>query len=417
MRWIASLTLILIMAACTNNPNSDSSPPPSNGYQGSGPAPLPEHAVVATAPQDQKAFVLPPTPPPEIAADPGIEPAALGLTPQGPKDSQLVQIPAEYAGAIDLPDIRKAIFDQINKDRAANGLPALYYDQVAEQAGNLQNYREVTASHMLGHYSTNGDMPYMRYSEVGGYDGESENWASAGIFLNQAGTRISTDPNVTPGRCQEQNFPAPTPANIQATLTNIALGLECGMLNEVPGKDGHRKAILDPYKTSVGIGIGVAIVHEADSPMPKLRLFMTEEFTDRILTIKTAIPLIISLGRTTSLGFRASMPPGFDFDQMMLFFEQRKSLTPDQAFGVNHYSLPNVFTLFLPALQPGARYSDETLRRYPDLQPTAVVSGGSLTLPLVFDKGTGVYTMVIWLKNQRTKESEQVTARSIFAVE
>ena len=160
----------------------------------------------------------------------------------------------------------------------------------------------------------------------------------------------------------------------------------------------------------------MAVVTESDSAIPKLRLFMTEEFTNRVLTITQALPLALSLSQTPKIVFHASMPAGFDFDQTMLFFEQRKPLTPDQAFSVNHYSFPNVFTLFLPQLPPGSNYTAQTYQMYPDLQTSATVDGRDLTLPLVFDKGAGVYTMVVWLK-AAGQTAQQVTARSIFAIQ
>ena len=241
----------------SSSPSGDSSAGSINGFHSPQPAPLPGKPVekpsspTPAATVEAVAPVVPPQVPPP---DHSTQITKLGLVQQGPQPSDLIKVPADLAAKIDLNAIRKAVFDQINRDRAASGLPALYYDSIAEQAGNLQNSREVAAGHMLGHYSTNGDMPYMRYSEVGGYDAEAENWASAAVYINQGGTRIAADPEVTQGKCPEQTFPAPTPDNVQSTLQQLALNLECGMLNELPGYDGHRKTILDVYKTSVGIG-------------------------------------------------------------------------------------------------------------------------------------------------------------------
>lgn len=431
MRRIAIWVVLSLGAAgCSGGSSSDSTGGYNvNGYQRSNPAPLPDKPVVKTQSGEQKspaagldatppkAPVEPPQSNDKPSADLKARIAKLGLGPQVPQPAELIQLPKEYAAKIDLNAIRKALFDQINKDRAAAGLNKLYYDSIAENAGNLQTSREVAAGHMLGHFSTNGDLPYMRYSEVGGYDSEAENWASGAVFFNSMSTQIADSPDVTKGKCSSPLFNPPTPDSTQNLLQTLAMHLHCGMLNEVPGHDGHRKAILDPHRTSVGIGVGVAIVTEADSSTPKLRLFMTEEFTNRVLTVKQGLPLAISLRQPPNVKFVATIPDGFQFDQMMFFYEQRKTLTPDQAFGVNHYSLPDLFQLFLPELPSGSRYSDDTYRTYPDLQATASVQSNSLQIPLVFKRGAGVYTMVVWLRGQNSRDVQQVTSRSIFAFE
>ena len=407
---VVAVPSLIIVIACSSPHDTQ----PSNGFKSHGMAILPANPVGPDKPDAVAAATATPTPPARTQEEVDASIALLDLNQHLFTDDELRMIPAELKAKVDLPALRSAMFEQINKDRVAFGLQPVAYDKVAEQAGDLQNWREATAAHMLGHYSLNGDLPYMRYAQAGGADGHAENWASGGINLGRWQTNMpDSDPTVARGKCPSLVFPAVTPDNIQESVTQLALRLHCNMLNEIPGHDGHRQTILDPADTAVGIGLAVGITNEDGHQ--GLRLYMTQEFTRKSLASIDPLPIAVSLGAPAPT-VHATMKEGYSFEQMQLFFESRKPLTPEQAFAFDHYSLPDTFTLFLPKLPRGSFYTAETFRMYPDLQPTAAINGRDISVPLAFTHGPGVYTVSIWLKNLATGAETQGSSRSIFVV-
>jgi hypothetical protein len=137
--------------------------------------------------------------------------------------------------SLPLPDARPvdpvkvAVFDRINRDRAAAGLPAVAWDdhvsRIADEfcAGQI---RENTS----GHFLTDGLPPYARTSFAGVFGMQFENsvtWKTTG-----------------------SSFDEPS--------ENLALEGHASMLAEKPPYDGHRRTILDPDATHVGVGYALS---------------------------------------------------------------------------------------------------------------------------------------------------------------
>ncbi|HEV2065004.1 MAG TPA: CAP domain-containing protein, partial [Thermoanaerobaculia bacterium] len=122
-------------------------------------------------------------------------------------------------------DVQKAVFERINRDRASNGLAPVAWDPAAARVSKAfceQQVRE--RSH--GHYLMDGLPPYARMSFAGvsGFGAEnSVSWVTTGI-------------------------------SIEKELVSLALTGHDRMMEERPPKDGHRRAILDPEATHVGVG-------------------------------------------------------------------------------------------------------------------------------------------------------------------
>lgn len=118
------------------------------------------------------------------------------------------------------------LLDRINQDRSRHGLDPVRYDPSLSQiAGRrcLEQLREGTR----GHFATNGVAPYVRYARAGEYDLVNENVASWS-------TRVEIP---------------------YSAVEEMARQSHNEMLMELPPEDGHRRAILDPWATHVGIGI------------------------------------------------------------------------------------------------------------------------------------------------------------------
>src|SRR5881409_931524 len=105
--------------------------------------------------------------------------------------------------------LREEFLRLINRDRKQFGLPAVKLDAFASTVADAY-CREQIRNGTTGHFTTDGEAPYMRYSFAGGNDGVSENaaaWSANYTFAEGA------------------------------------------------PYDGHRKTILDPAATHVGIGL------------------------------------------------------------------------------------------------------------------------------------------------------------------
>jgi len=132
----------------------------------------------------------------------------------------------EYPQAEEPRDtLKAALLATINRDRASYHLSPVAWDERAAGVADAfcaQQVRE--GSH--GHYLTNGVPPYARMGFAGVFGLGSEN--SAYTF--------------TSGSWGER------------TYVHLALSQHERMMEERPPRDGHRRAILDPKATHVGVG-------------------------------------------------------------------------------------------------------------------------------------------------------------------
>jgi uncharacterized protein YkwD len=123
---------------------------------------------------------------------------------------------------------RAAVVAQINGARAELSLPPLAYDSTLERVGDL-HCRILIDEGGDGHFSRGGVPPYLRYLLAGGSGFHGENVGSywtTGTVADSALARI------------------------------LSTSVE-DMLAEVPPNDGHRRSLLDPWVTNVGVGLAV----------------------------------------------------------------------------------------------------------------------------------------------------------------
>jgi uncharacterized protein YkwD len=144
--------------------------------------------------------------------------------------------------------VRKAVLDRINRDRRAERLPPVAWDEAASRVADrfcAEQIKEKTR----GHFLTNGIPPYART-------------AFAGVFGMQAENSVTwrtTAPKFT------------------ESAESLALSGQDSMMEEVPPNDGHRRTILDPDATHVGVGYAIE----------KNEFRMAQEFLTRHLEVLT----------------------------------------------------------------------------------------------------------------------------------
>jgi uncharacterized protein YkwD len=153
-------------------------------------------------------------------------------SPSAPESAPSPIAPAAEAekGPLSRADAERYVLRLINRDRAAQGLSAVRWDEPAAQAGR-RHARDLVAHMVTSHVGTDGSVPEQRYTEAGGRGMVMENAA-----CTADGTVRAPDP--------EARF-APE---------SLAI-LEKGFMDEVPPHDGHRRNILRASHNAVGIGL------------------------------------------------------------------------------------------------------------------------------------------------------------------
>ncbi len=129
------------------------------------------------------------------------------------------------SGARPTDPVASAVFDRINADRAEANLPPVAWDEAASLVAKAYTAAQV-AEGTTGHFLTDGMPPYARTGFAGIFGMGSENavaWHTTGKSFSDS-------------------------------ATELALSGHEDMMRETPPNDGHRRTILDPEATHVGVG-------------------------------------------------------------------------------------------------------------------------------------------------------------------
>jgi hypothetical protein len=125
--------------------------------------------------------------------------------------------------------VRVAVFERINRDRMDAGLKPVHWDEGAARVADTFCARQVR-ERSRGHYLTDGIPPYARTGLAGVFGLQSENSVS---WITTA-------------------------LEIREKLEDLAVLGHEQMMEEKPPQDGHRRTILDPDATHVGVGYAAA---------------------------------------------------------------------------------------------------------------------------------------------------------------
>lgn len=203
--------------------------------------------------------------------------------------------------------VKTAVFERINQDRVAHGLKEVAWDEAASRVSDAfcaQQVRE--RSH--GHYLMDGLPPYARTGLAGVFGFGSENSASW----------ITTD------------------SSFDTSLTAMGLACHENMMGERPPGDGHRRTILDPEATHVGVG------YFAQGG----RFQMSQEFLVRRLQ---RLSLSAAPGRPMQLVVEGHVRAPARLQFVTIAREPRPApLTQQQATGRTTYSYPEGTEAFVP---------------------------------------------------------------------
>jgi len=147
-------------------------------------------------------------------------------------------IPRTQAEMLDRSAAREYMLRLINRDRARVGVPPVSLDNIASKAA--QEHSDEMALHGYGsHWGMDGRKPDQRYTEAGGRDSDSENIMTPAFrLIHEIFSKQTT---------QNQEY-----ARLWLDADESAL------FGEEPPRDGHRRNIIDPAHTEVGIGLSLS---------------------------------------------------------------------------------------------------------------------------------------------------------------
>jgi uncharacterized protein YkwD len=124
--------------------------------------------------------------------------------------------------------VKKAVLERINEDRRKASLPPVAWDERASGVADRFCAAQI-AERTRGHFLMNGIPPYART-------------ALDGVFGMQAENAVAW---------------RTTAPKFDDSTVSLALSGQASMMAEVPPNDGHRRTILDPEATHVGVGYAV----------------------------------------------------------------------------------------------------------------------------------------------------------------
>lgn len=261
--------------------------------------------------------------------------------------------------------LRAELVRLINHDRARFGLAPVQLDAPASAIADAYCRAQIRNG-TTGHFTTDGEAPYMRYSFGGGNDGVSENaaaWSANYGFSDRA-------------------------------LYDMMRRSEAAMMAELPPHDGHRRTILDPAATHVGIGL--AWEHG--------ELRMTQEFIRRYIDWSRPLPRRLSSPQPVLCS--GSAVKGYDVEAITVHHEPLpQPMAVVTANAIQSYSLPESRREYLPRLKgkftrrvPGG--VEEVTEQYSDGRrgDFQVAPDGHFAFAIPLPDGPGIYTVVVWIR-------------------
>lgn len=238
----------------------------------------------------------------------------------------------------------------INAERAKAGAPPLAYSPRAAKAGDLYCLDAATRG-SVGHWDLDGRPPYLRFALAGGVDAHAENFASQ----------------------SQQPGPLTTP------VRELLQAAHARFMAERPPDDGHRRTVLDPQWTHVGVG--AALVGG--------EFRMTEEFVREVLewVEVPAGPLLAG----AFAPFGAKLPPGWNVGGVEVSYEPAPGpISRAEAARRGAYGYPETVLRLRPTPPVGTRYPEG------DRGAFSVSASGTFRLLVPLASGPGSYYVHVY---------------------
>ncbi|HEY8073320.1 MAG TPA: CAP domain-containing protein [Labilithrix sp.] len=204
-------------------------------------------------------------PPPDEPAQATAPPPATKSTSARPPPAPVVRPDKPLS----IAEARRYMLALVNRDRATEGLAPVELDEGPAQTAGQAHAEDMVKLGYLGHWGSDGSIPEQRHTEAGGADMVLEN---ALCFTDEKVRTLDGAPVIDPKEVEKS---------------------ESQFFDEKPPNDGHRKNILRPMHTRVGIGVAQPKSTKTEIAVP----CFAQEFVDGYGSY-AAIPKHAKLGST-----------------------------------------------------------------------------------------------------------------------
>lgn len=249
-----------------------------------------------------------------------------------------------------VPEAKAELLRVINEERRAQGLSALAYDLLGAKVGD-EFCEEAARDRTTGHWDLEGRAPYLRWTLAGGIDHHAQNFAAE----SRTGYGFTEPPAILLKRMHAE------------------------FMAERPPDDGHRRTVLDPSWTHVGIGYAVV----------GGELRMTEEYSRRVLEWAELPEGPVKAGGGAFVVLK--LPSGWSVGAVEVAFEAPPApMSRAEIAARSSYGLPPAWRTLRPYPPAGSRWKSGEPG---DFRP---VAGGRLELQVPLDRGPGHYYVVLY---------------------
>ena len=249
--------------------------------------------------------------------------------------------------------LREHVLKLINRDRALYRLPPVELDPAASAFGD-EYCRTQIRNRTTGHYTTDGIAPYARFSLAGFNDAVSENaaaWSATYEFSARA-------------------------------LYEMARRSQDAMMAEMPPADGHKRTMLDPHATHVGIGLA----------WERGEFRLVQEFIRRYIDWTRPLPRAARLGQPVVTNGRTL--PGVTIEGITVHHEPLpQPIAAHVASAISTYSLPVKRREYAPRVPQKNGPLALAMRGDFSVRPD-----GTFSFKVPFQDGPGLYTVVVWVR-------------------
>ena len=271
-------------------------------------------------------------------------------------------------GEKSIRELRLMVVEFINQDREKASAPPVAYSEPLSLLAD-RHCREMLREGYTSHWNRAGWKPYMRYSQGGITDHTSENISS----LNSTGFEVSFDA-------------------VKAELT----ARHEGLIGEEPPYDPHRRNILDPLHTHVGIGVAYSTAG----------LRMIQIFSRQYVSLE---PIPRKQEPSTGVQLKGKvLQPGYELQAISVFYEPLpEEMSLAKLMGTYSYGLPKDERIYRTRLPSIMRYADGT-------RGSVEVRGRSFSQTIKIPSRKGVYTLVVWLEKKSGVRGFIATNATVF---
>ena len=269
-------------------------------------------------------------------------------------------------------EARRYMVTLVNRDRATQSLAPLTLDEGPPTTAGQAHAEDMARLGYLGHWGSDGSVPEQRHTEAGGADMVLEN---ALCFTDEHVRTLDRAPLIDPAQVERA---------------------ESLFFDEVPPNDGHRKNILRPGHTRIGIGIAQPVPTATELPVACVSQELTDDYgTFQPLPKRAKVGAMVRIEGTLSPGIK---PTGVGLARVV-------TPAPIAASELNKrrsYPVPKPFQMYWG---PGF------------VTPKPIAIDGThfaIDVPLS-DKGqAGLYEVSVWAKLPGSDEHAMISLRTLL---